>query len=365
MKKNIKKIVFALLSVVSIFTYLSCSDNEDVKFSSDNNYYKNTQLINIYDNEVDVLNNKLTTQIDELISLVEILKNSPTSSNLLNAQNKWIGIVQNFKIIELYDLGDITKSLVLQELNYWPTDVQKIEENINDEVSIGLSYLSSKGADVKGISAIEYLLFSNEGNEAVLESFTTNENASKRLDYLFAACANVKERFSFFISIWEEYEQSFKTSLDSGLGGSQNEVVNAIVVLIEEIIINKIGKPLEGTDLVEAPYSNYSKEIIAQNLLAIDRCFSGDFANTPLRFGFDNFLELVGNEVLITEINTSILDCQEKLEAIKGSLANEISTNPQGVEELRLSFVELLNLVKLDLASALGATITFSANDGD
>jgi predicted lipoprotein len=145
-----------------------------------------------------------------------------------------------------------------------------------------------------------------------------------------------------------------------------------MVTLIEEIIISKLGNPLGDSnggmiepDRLEAHRSNYSKEIIQQHLIATHRCYRGEFAMTPFRVGFDDFLVLIGSESLSLRIEAQFSDCQDKLDAIEGSIEDEIVTHPEGVIDLKNSFRDLLVLLKVDMANVLGSTITFNDNDGD
>lgn len=156
------------------------------------------------------------------------------------------------------------------------------------------------------------------------------------------------------------------------MDGSQNQVINQMVSIIEEILIGKLGKPLGDSNggnvainKLEAGRSGASLEIINQHLLSLKRCYNGDFAQTPFRIGFDDFLILIGSEDFSIKISKQFLVCQEKIDAIQHPLKEELLSNPETVVDLKNSFRDLLVLIKVDMANILGSTITFNDNDGD
>ena len=76
-------------------------------------------------------------------------------------------------------------------------------------------------------------------------------------------------------------------------------------------------------------------------------------------------MDLIGSEDFAIKISDQFTECQKQLDAIEGTLEDEIITNPEAVVALKDSFRDLLVLIKVDMANVLGSTITFNDNDGD
>ncbi|WP_291871447.1 imelysin family protein [Maribacter sp.] len=357
--KNIFYIFFACFICITIF--IACEQEGNSEFTSEVQLYKNAQLSNIYDNEIYPLTIEFTTETNVLVSLAKTYKGQPTAANLETLQLQWKSIQLIWKQLELYDLGDIANSFITFEINRWPTNPENIEEIIASDDVINADYIATKGSSSKGISGLEYLIFSNK-----------NTAKTRRLDYIVAVSKNLELKANQLASIWADYAPSFTTALNNGIDGSQNQVINAMVTLIEEIIISKLGNALGDTNggtievnRLEAYRSSFSKEIIATHLSALKKCYSGEFAQTPFRVGFDDFLTLIGSEAFSEKINTQFKDCENKLNAIPSSLKEEIENNPENVIALKDAMRELLILIKVDMANILGSTITFNDNDGD
>lgn len=367
------KIYITALVVISISISALCiSCEDDSQYTSEVLFYKKTQLTNIYDNGLVFLNANLVGHTEMLKTSVKHFKEETTIANLEEVQELWKIVQRTWKQLELYDLGEVANSFVSFEINRWPTDISRIEENIKGTEVLNASFIASIGSSSKGISGIEYLIFSPEGNTVVLNSFTINENAVRRLEYVEALSENLQIKSVELQSLWETNKENFTGALENGISGSQNQIINAMVTLIEEIIISKLGNPLGDSNggtiepqRLEAYYSGFSKEIIQYHLIALEKCYTGDFMQTPFRVGFDDFLILIGSENFSNKIITQFSVCQSKLDAITGTLREEIISNSEAVTALKDSFRDLLVLVKVDMANILGSTITFNDNDGD
>lgn len=372
MNFSIKKVYIAILGVTAIASSLFISCEEDSEYTSEVQFYKKNQLTNIYDNAIVPLSADFVKQTGELEVSISLFKEQTTLANLQNIQKQWKDVQMVWKQLELYDLGEIANTFISFEINRWPADIAKINANIEGTAVLNTNFIASIGSSSKGISGIEYLIFSPEGNEVVLDTFTGSENAARRLEYLLALSTNLKIKSTDLQKLWKDNKEGFVNALENGINGSQNQVINAMVTLIEEIIISKLGNALGDTNggriepkRLEAFYSGFSKEILQQHLMALEKCFTGDFSKTPFRVGFTDFLTLIGNEKFSDKISTQFSVCQTKLDAINGTLQEEIIVNPQSVIELKDSFRDLLVLIKVDMANILGSTITFNDNDGD
>ena len=353
---------------IALVFFQSCEQESDAEFQSQTELYKNAQLANIYDNEVAVLASSLTKETQLLEQATKTFRTNGTTADLKSAQEQWKAVQSVWKRLELYDLGAVANSFIAFEINRWPTDIERIEGHINGSEVLNEDFIASLGSSSKGIAAAEHLLFSVQDH--ILDASSTY--LQRRNEYLLAVVENLHSKALQLQTLWETHAVGFVQALENGINGSQNQVINAMVSLIEEIIISKLGNPLGDTnggtivpERLEARLSAFSKEIVQQHLTALKRCYTGDFALTPFRVGFDDFLILIGSEKLSDKISDQFAVCQTKLNDIEGSLEDALVSNPESVLALKYAFRDLLVLVKVDMANVLGSTITFNDNDGD
>ncbi|WP_025741420.1 imelysin family protein [Aquimarina pacifica] len=334
---------------------------------------KELQLINMYDNEISVLVDDFVKQTEALQMSILTFQSSTTTTNLESAKTQWKNMQSVWKQLELYDLGTVAASFISFEINRWPTDPTRIEEEILGSDTINEAYVASLGSSSKGIAGIEYLLFSEQQDIAsTLELFTTETNAQRRVEYLVSVSKNLTTKSYELDTLWSENREEFIVALENGISGSQNQVINAMIALTEEIIISKLGDPLgDSNDGIldaskfEGFSSEFSKEIIQQHLISLRRCFTGEFTDASNQIGFDDFLLLFNSSELVDKISMQFSICQDQLDNIQGSLEDTLISNPDNVILLKDSFRDLLVLLKVDMANILGAIITFNDNDGD
>lgn len=369
-KKYLKR--YLIILSISTTLFLGCEKDGISESEFEIQFYRETQLKNIYDNEIVSLTSQFIIETSKLKDLSEMFKDQTNLSNLEAIQTQWIQMLKVWKLLELYDVGEISDSFIYFRINSWPSNTDFINDFIDGSSPIDEAFIASIGSSSKGISGMEYLLFSDTSFES-LERFTTATNASRRLNYLVSCSQNLYAMSQTVEILWQNYEPQFISLLENGTDGSQNEIINAMVGLIEQIIISKLGKPLGDNtggivslEELEAYRSGTSLIILEQHLISLERCFTGDFAQTPFRVGFKKYLVQLGYEELSNSILEQFETCTNSINAIESnSLKFALENNKESVTNLRNNFRDLLVLIKVDMSNSIGSTITFNDNDGD
>ncbi len=361
MKKIHYLIIVLICSVACIV--LSCqNDGTTTTDEYTNTYFKREQLKNIYDNEIIPLHQEFSTETQTLLNKSLDFSNDINAENLILLKQQWKVATSVWKKCELYDIGAIKNSFIHYTINSWPVNASYIENSIAT-TTINQSYISSIGFSSRGIVAIEYLLFNSDA-ATTINNF---QNSAARLDYLNACIAVLHTNASSILNQWTLNHNEFVTNIQEGISGSQNEIINNMVSLLEEIIISKLNNAINQNDIseFEAHRSDYSLELIKSNITAIHRCYTGNFRFTPNRIGFKKYLTELGNTELATKIDEQFNAVISKIDTMNPSLNTSINNNLETVNELKTDIETLLFLVKIEMSQAIGSTITFNSNDGD
>ena len=368
--KNTYLFIAAFFTVTTSILF-GCKKEDISESDFEINYYKQAQLQNIFDNEIAVLNQQFVNETSVLKTVSNEFSQNITLENLDALQLQWIKMLSIWKQMELYNIGDISDSFIHSSINFWPSNIGFIENFIASIPIIDEPFIESKGASSKGISAIEYLIFANS-EPLIINSFTTDANAQNRLNYLVSCIQNLNIKAQELQQLWDAYKPDFINALENNTDGSQNQIINAQVALLEEIIIYKLGFPLGDNnggaidvEDLEALRSESSLEIIKQNLISLERSFTGEFEQTPFRIGFTDYLQQLGYDDLSDTILNQFKTCFNTIESIDNSLKQELLTSPENAIALQNEIRDLLVFIKVDMANAIGSTITFNDNDGD
>lgn len=364
------RVIIAISSMASLIVIVvvlvACEDGTPY---SEFDYYREGQLKNVFRNEILPKHELFEAQSLELKNASENFSKQPNEINLEALRVKWCETIKSWKRCELYNLGPIAETFIQNQINKWPIDETKVESYIAGNETINEEFITSRGSNAKGLTAIEYLLFKGQQDVSTVQSGFTDQ---RRLNYLMFLVSNVYDLSREINGLWPLYQSEFETQTSGGLDGGQNALINNLVSLLEEIVQIKIGDVsgnqnggVPSPEHSESFHGQASLELIRANLESVERCYDGEFARTAFRVGFKEFLELSGNTELSDRVKAQIEACHVAIDNISVPLNKAVETDSVAVAALYEEFRNLLVLVKVDLANVLGSIITFTDNDGD
>ncbi|MCB9426544.1 MAG: imelysin family protein [Flavobacteriales bacterium] len=362
-KKGLGVVCMVTLLVVAI----ACSHDNSGDNSQSLQSVKSGQVKNTASNEVRRLSEVFVLETKELESLANEFTTSATLDNLKALKEQWLKTLKVWKQLELYNVGAIEDSFIHFEINRWPTNPSLIEEKIAEENVINESLIASSGSSSKGISAMEYLLFYPSDETALLSKYTVETNHTGRTLYLKALAENLVLKAEKLASDWKQNEEVFIANLSGGLDDSQNQLANAMIGLLEEMIIKKIGNPLGDAKVesLEAHYSHNSAVIVQEHLIVLERCYLGDFVEGQKGLGFEDFLIEIQRSDIDSAIKNQFAVCKQKMQGMTQPFEVQIEGNPLQMAELKDELTKLHTLLKTDMASAIGIVLTIGDSDGD
>lgn len=358
-------IVFTLFLFLSI---LSCEKGGISENQARIDYNRRAQLRNTFNNGIKPLHEEFIVQTEGLSEKAMVFKQNPSLENFRSLQNDWKTTVNIWKRCEAYDIGDINDNFIHTRINTWPTNSENIETNIEGSEPINTLFINSIGASSKGLTAMEYLLFKSDVNSTFQELLLSQ----RRIDYIVALSEDLKNLAVEINSLWTNYGPTLMVAVQSDLEGGQNQIINAMVTLIEEIIISKLGKPLGDNnggsiniEEFEAFRSDLSLEMIKNNIQELRKIFDGSYSVDNRKIGFDDYLVNLDNTVLSNKIKNSFEEIEDHTASFNQGLNITLELDIEKVEMLQGLCNDLLVLIKVDMASFIGSTITFNDNDGD
>ncbi|CAZ95419.1 imelysin family protein [Zobellia galactanivorans] len=364
-----KGIVYIGLFFGVLVLSMSCGsdDNQAVAEMTSVEEGRSLQLENLYDTQIEPLQEEHIALTENLIEVAKAFKEMPTTTSLANLKNSWSQAFMFWEQGEIYNIGVIRNSFVHAQIHEWPVNVQAIEGNIAGAAVIDEAYIASLGVLSKGYGAMEYLLF-HTSEKGILSEMSSDENATNRLDYLVSLAENLNTNAKNLQELWKATASSFKTRLESGVNGSQNLAVNAVIAELETIKLRKLEQVINAPDSpelgLEAFFSETSREAILVNLEALKETYTGNFEGEG--FGMEDYLVDVLDR---SDLNDLILAKFDEAIALFGdtesSLKKLTKNDPEKIEVLRDAVTEIIALLKNDYSSAANIVVTFNDNDGD
>ena len=235
--------------------------------------------------------------------------------------------------------------------------------------------------DAKGFPGIDYLLYGrNMDNNLALARFTSAVDANNAKIFLTALVNELKSKTDIVYNGWSttggNYISSFKSNTGNDVGGSIGMLVNQLNYDLELLKNAKIGIPLGKKTLgvpqpskVESLYATQSIQLAMQNLISIENVYLGRNAAGSDGLGFDDYLSHLGVQYGSISLNDAIknkmISAKDKLSLIPPTLSNAVVINTALVDAAYIELQQLVILLKVDMPSSLGVSITYVDADGD
>ena len=325
------------------------------------------------------------TETITLETAVNAFANDPTSSTkLLEAQKAWTKMASVWKLASVFQQGPIADKFLLTNIDFsnkgTNINTSLLEKAITDgtAATINNDYIEQKGATVKGIFAIEYLIFDkNPALTVVTDKFIKTEGSTKRVTYLKALATNLKIQAKLISDDWKgPYGSKFINAdgrdINSSLGVLANTIIDQIYTIRDERIGVPRGNRNNGTpqpDLAQAVLSGNSIDLIISELKSIENAFLGRTPAGIDGIGIDNLLDKLEAKsdgvLLSTKIKSQFATVYAKLAAIPTKLPVAVVSNQTEVAAAYTEIKKLQVMLEIDMINNLGVLLTFSDNDGD
>ncbi len=313
-----------------------------------------------------------------LAQSLEELCDAPGEQNLSVARENWKRTQAILKRLEPFNIGPYMTEQFEALLDFWPARTQTIEEKITSEENFSPELLNSLGVSLRGLPAIEYLLFSPTESGEALELLTGPEG-SKRCSLLVAQGIDLQDNTESLQKSWSSEGKDYYSQFIHAGENSESfpmtqdlidKLINQLSNFCEYAKDNKLGAPLglksgglARPELVESPFSQESIANLSNNIAGIQAFFSGE----------SEYGTGMGLQSLITYHDPSTAEkLKEQLEtarlallAIQIPLDEAVLDVPSKVETAYNAIRNLRDTLKVTVSAQLGVVTVFSDNDGD
>jgi predicted lipoprotein len=311
-----------------------------------------------------------------LVGAINALVSAPSAQTLAAARDAWRRARAAWKRTEAFRLGPAESQRTDARVDWAPIRPDRIEEEIAAGNTDIPGEVDALGSTVVGSLAIEYLIFGDGDDGAVIAALT---GSAARRAYLAALAANLKERTAALREAWEPAAGNFGPELvNAGLTGGAfptlkaavDELVNRVIFTAEVVEEVKLSDPLGlktggGPDptLLESPRSESSRTDALDELRGIQDVYLGR-RRGDVGAGISSVLRGI-DAGLDAEITGQIAEAIAAVGRIPEPMSETLVTQPDAVEDAYLAVQDMRRSLTLDLAPALGVTLTFGGTDGD
>jgi predicted lipoprotein len=369
-----KKYIFSILSVATaaMIVLSACKKEKNPVTKPEDNFDRQAMLTSYADNLIIPAYTSMSKRMDECVTAVNAFATNPTNETLVNARAAWRTAYIEWEKVDLLEFGPAEDISLRMYTNVYPTTVSKIENNINAG-TYDLEEFGNK--DAQGFPAMDYLLNGVAGNDAdILKYYTEGAQNAQRRQYLKDVATKMQEKINKVKSDWSgTYRNTYISSTGTDAGSSLSKTVNAYVLYFERYLRSgKIGLPagamtgVAKPELAEAYYTadNLRDELARTAMKSVQDFYNNTGGTSSLK----SYLAAIGtkddNGKLIADVINE--EMNEAVSALGNTdIKKEVTQDRQKVLLTYQQLQDVVPLLKVDMVSALGISITYVDNDGD
>lgn len=358
-------------------TVAAC-DSVGTSDSDDDSDFDRVALLQNYGSDIILPSYEtLAADVEDLNASAEAFVETPSQETLSDVQADLKSTRMAWQAASLYQFGPAESLTLRSALNTYPTDEEQIDDNVaSGEYTLG----SINDRAAGGFPALDYLLHDAGATDAeIVDTYTSGANADSRGAYLLDNVAFIQQNIDQVVEAWspegEDYLGTFTSESNAGtdVGSSLGMLINAYVKHYERFLRDgKVGIPagvrsagVTRPTSTEASHGGYSLELAIANLQAVKRLYLGETTAGENGPGLDDNLQALGAGDLDTEIVTAIDEAISALQTLNDPLSDQIESNNEPVLDAFQEMQDVVVLLKADMTSVMGITITFQDNDGD
>jgi predicted lipoprotein len=307
-------------------------------------------------------------QTDSLLLATTAFTSHPEPATLQEVRARWKATAYAWKRASTYSFGPVEDNFLSGSIDYPSVHYPNIEKSIVTHTPIDQAYISSRGTSLKGIKAIEYLLFKNAGEQPVISEFKAS---APRREYLLALVTNLNLQAQKAVGAWRPYAQTFidadGNDIKSAISVLINRCVSQINMVKDERLAMPLGMRSQGElqiESVEGRLSGTSIELLKNEIFSIRACVGLERKQGILAL-LDQLDAAYDGKPLSEAIDSQFREIDRLADKIQQPLETAIINETESVTALYTALKKLQILLEVDVVNQLGIILTFSDNDGD
>jgi uncharacterized protein len=368
---SLKKLTRAVGCVLLLLS-LSIAHAQSDSFS------RRDMLANIAESIILPLHYGLVEEVNALDAAMQAFSAQPTPETLSAARGQWLSAMRVWRQASLFELG--RQTLILHaalESNVTP-NTDYIESLIADNtIVLDEAFLQTQGSNVIGFGTLEYLLYGMAATTDAHIAQFTGEIGARRVMYATTVSTMLTQSTRDLLNYWlpegDDYLRAFISSDDPvSVRQSISMLVNAMIGNLENIANFDFAVPMglqtgqPAPELVRSPYSNVSLELAIGSIETIRDVFSGGEGDA---LGLNDYIDSLGlqlgttplTQVISSELELVLAD----LRIITPPLRTALAEQPEAMQQMYTDLRRVYLLMKTNMVSQMGITITFTDSDGD
>ncbi|HVY30901.1 MAG TPA: imelysin family protein [Polyangiaceae bacterium] len=322
---------------------------------------------------------ELRERARELSALLDELASDPATADLAATRQAYLDVRGPLEEAEAFAFGPAEDLNTFKSIDSAPVDTAKIDAELTSDVELSATQVSKLGTNKRGLHAIEYLLFPADDAELEAALLADDVSGERRRQFASAAGQLVASAARELELAWQPEKGDFARrftepgapdSVDATVQAGLDTLLNQTVVVSEVLANVKLGKPL-GADtggkvdaaLQESGRAQASLSDMLGNLRGVRNIYRGTRDDERVT----SLSTLVHAKSPAADVHAldALDEAEVALRDLPEPLDDALTEAPEKVQQAYDAVKQLKRVLATEVLSTLGASLTFSDNDGD
>lgn len=297
---------------------------------------------------------------------------APTPATLVEARQAWQAAYVEWQKVELYEFGPAEQVSLRNHFNIYPADAAGINANITRG---SYDFELATAIPQQGFPALDYLLNGLATTDAAIAQQYATSASHRR--YLTDVVAKMEQTFGTVYGQWNgSYRDTFISNTGTDASSSLSRVINAYSLYFERYLrAGKVGIPagtMSGVPRPEKIEAYYLKGALPLQLATtahatVQQFFNGRAGRPSLK----SYLDALGakdsrtGQALSSILSAQLATSYQQLSGLGPDLYTTMTARNADAVASYNEMQKAVRMIKVDMTSALGVTVTYVDNDGD
>lgn len=307
----------------------------------------------------------LAVRSTDFAAAADELTLAPSAASLKKTQQAWKDVLLAWRRTQPFAHGPVADLAVSGRIQFWPSRRQSVDRVLRASRPIDDTYIQELGANAVGLSALEIMLFDTRQDDAARIAAFSGPQGERQRTYFRALARELVRQTRLVERAWQG-PAGFAAKFGAGGQPQLNLLVNDLLTAIEtgaqgrlRLVIDKQHEQAPLPELVEGALSGTSQQAVLALLRGAQEMFSGGQGA-----GLDDYLKQLKSQTA-RRVDAQFQKAIDAVQAIDGPLEAMASTRAQAIQRAHDECRALEILLKVEVASTLGVTLTFKSTDGD
>jgi uncharacterized protein len=301
---------------------------------------------------------------EELQRAIAGFTSAPDLEGLRRARRHWHAALLAWKRVECFRAAPVVENHALSRAVFWPARAAAIEPILAASTALDAAYLDELAVNARGVYTLEYLLFPLDVDERAALALFTGAAAERRRSYTLGLARNLTRYAELAASSLAD--GAFATRFGADGQKSLGQLVTQLVTTVEKLSAQRLDLVLRletsgrlKPNEIEGWPSATSHQIVATQFATCQLLYEGAAGG--------GIVDLAGNAAppVAERVRNQFRTARAAVEALDGPLERLVRTRRAALELAARTTRTLEIMMKAELTSALGLTLTFPSTDGD